>query len=280
MSYRNARRKMYGVRTSAYGRSFKRGIRSRYARRGAYRVGAGNFGYSSTSRGRVRSRTYAALNARTGGLLGIEKKFLDIPMTPRALVAPTDAAGAELPPTSVVTGCYSAPAQGDGPTNRDGNRIVVVECSAKGTINVNAQVDQTAADTVCYVYLAMVQDMQTNGVQLNSEDVFTNPAASAVTAANPFRNMSYTRRFKLLAYKVCKLPIPTLTYDGTNIEQTGFNYPVNLKWKGKMPVTFTTASTTADIANVTDNSIQIVGFCNNTSLAPVVLWNVRTRFYG
>jgi len=185
-----------------------------------------------------------------------------------------------MAPTSVVTGCLTAPAQGDGPTNRDGNRIVVCEVNLKGVISVSEQANQTAADIVCYVYVALVMDTQTNGVQLNSEDVFTNPAAQAATAANVFRNMSYTSRFKLLKFKQIRLPIPTLTYDGTNIEQTGFNVPVNLKWKGKMPVTFLTASTAADIANVTDNSVQVVAFCNNTNLAPFLLYNARVRFYG
>lgn len=217
---------------------------------------------------------------RTGGLLGVEKKFLDIGRSVTALTAPTDATGGEIAPSSGVTGCYSAPAQGDGPTNRDGNKIVIVQASFRGVIAVASQADQTAADTSCVVFVAMVQDSQTNGAQLNSEDVFTNPTASANTAADPFRNMSYTRRFKILAMKRLVLKIPTLTWDGTNIEQTGFHQIIDLEWRGKMPVTFTTGSTTADIANVTDNSIQLVGFCSNTTLAPNITGNMRIRFYG
>lgn len=213
-------------------------------------------------------------------LQGIEKKFLDIPLGATALIPATAAAGGELPPTAVVTGCYSAPAQGDTSSNRDGNRIVIVECNCTGIIQVASQADQTSADTSCVVFLAMVQDTQTNGAQLNSEDVFTNPTGVALTAADPFRNLSFTRRFKILRMKRIVLKIPSLTWDGTNVEQTGFHQNFKLKWKGKMPVTFTTGSTTADIANVTDNSIQLIGYCTNSSLAPNVTANVRTRFYG
>jgi len=225
-------------------------------------------------------RSVALQNIRTGGLLGIEKKFLDIPRTGIALTAPTDATGGEIPPTSIVTGCYSAPAQGDGPTNRDGNKIVIVQADWKGAITCAAQVDQTAADVSCNVFVAMVQDQQTNAAQLNSEDVFSNPAASSNLATSLSRNMSYTRRFKILAMKTMTLRIPSLTWDGTNIEQSGFTNYCNLSWRGKMPVTFTTGSTTADIANVTDNSIQMIAFCSNTGLAPTIVGSMRIRFYG
>lgn len=245
------------------------------------RFGLGRMGrLSGPSRGRIRARTYQALNQRTGGLLGIEKKFLDIPFGATALIAPTNSAGGEIPPAGVVTGCYSAPAQGDGPTNRDGNKIVVCETNFQGVIVVPAQADQVAADQSCAVFIALVQDTQTNGAQLNSEDVWTNPIAAANTATSLFRNMSFTSRFKILKMMKFDLRIPTLTFDGTNIEQTGFTRSFQMKWRGQMPVTFTTASTTADIANVTDNSIQLIAFCNNVTMAPSIVGNCRTRFYG
>lgn len=279
MSFRYARRNRYGMGLSSGGASFKRGIRPRY-RKYNRRFGLGRVGRSATSVGRTRFRTYAALNARTGGLLGIEKKFLDIGRTTLALTAPTDATGGMVAPTSGCTGCYSAPAQGDGPTQRDGNKVVIVECNMDGLITVPVQINQTAADEACIVFIAMVQDMQTNGAAFTSDQVFTNPSAASSTACNLFRNMSFTSRFKILKMKKFRLQVPSLTFDGTNIEQSGFHTPFKMKWKGKMPVTFTTASTTADIANVTDNSIQVVAFCSNTGLAPFIIFNTRTRFYG
>jgi len=228
----------------------------------------------------ARSRSIALANIRTGGLLGIEKKYLDIPMTATAIATSASLTSGELPPTSVVTGCYSAPAQGDGPTNRDGNRIVITECNMQGTISCAAQNADVTADTANYVFLCMIQDTQTNGTQLNSEDVFTNPSASSINGAQPFRNLSYTRRFKLLAWKRYKMPVPSIAWDGDSLLQFGIHIPIKLKWKGKMPVTFTTASTTADIANVTDNSIQLVGFASVNSMAPQLVLNCRTRFFG
>jgi len=264
-----------GVKRKAGPRRYRFGRNPLYGRR---RTSMAR--YATARRATRYGHSLAMRNLRTGGLLGIEKKFLDCNLSSTAFAAPTNATGGEFPPTAGSTGCYSAPAQGDGPTNRDGNKIVIVQMDWKGTISCASQADQTAADITTFVLLAMVQDTQTNGAQLNSEDVFSNPAAGASTATDVFRNMSYTRRFKILAMTRKKLSMPTLTWDGTNIEQTGFHLPISLSWRGKIPVTFTTASTTADIANVTDNSIQLVGFCTNTSLAPLLSGNMRMRFYG
>lgn len=227
-----------------------------------------------------RGRNVWLRNARTGGLIGIEKKFLDIPLATTALTAAAGWTGAELPPTGVVTGCYSAPAQGDGAQNREGNKIVIVEINMAGVISVAQQTNATAADLSCVVFLALVQDTQTNAVQLNSEDVYNNFTGDAAANSAPFRNMSYTKRFKVLRVKKITLRIPAMTYDGTNIEQSGFHTPFNMKWKGKMPCTFLQASTTADIANCTDNSIQLVGIATNLDLAPRIIASTRMRFYG
>lgn len=230
-----------------------------------------------------RARSVALRNMRTGGLLGIERKFLDVPFGATALTAPTNSAGGEIPPSGVVTGCYTAPALGDGPTNRDGNKIVVTSLTCKGVVTVAAQATQATADISGDVFICLVKDKQTNGAQLNSEDVFTNPIAVAPSATNVFRNMSYMSRFQILAVKKKALRIPSLANDTGatgGIIQSGFHTPFTLKWRGKMPVTFTTGSTTADIANVTDNSIQMVAFCSNADLAPNIQGNVRTRFVG
>lgn len=234
--------------------------------------------------GRRRGRNRVALlNQRTGGLLGIELKYLDTTKTATALTAPTDASGGEYPPTSGCTGCLTAPAQGDTASSRDGNKIVVKSCLLQGAISCSQQSLQSTADFSAIVMVALVQDTQTNGVPLNSEDVFTNPGAAALLACSVNRNMSYTQRFKVLKMKKIVLKTPALANDTGatgGIIQSGFHQPFKLSWKGLMPVTFTTGSTTADIANVTNNSIQVIAYCTNTSLAPSLEYNCRIRFVG
>lgn len=227
-----------------------------------------------------RSRSVALRNMRTGGLLGIETKYLDTACIGFALPSPTACAGGEANPTVGCTGCLSAPAQGDSASQREGSKIVIRSCLIQGIVQVAAQADQTATDVVSHVYLALVQDMQTNGATLNSEDVFSNAGAQAVLASSPNRNMSYTQRFKVLKTKKIALRIPSITWDGTNLEQSGFHTPFKLSWKGVMPVSFTVGGTTADVANVTNNSLHLIAFCSNTGLAPNLNFNARVRFVG
>lgn len=255
-----------------------RSVKSAYLmQRARLRRAAGVSNYGGSYRGRNR---IALRNARTGGLLGIEKKYLDCYKTATAIASSTDGSGGEYPPSAIITGCLSAPAQGDGPTNREGNKIVITDCLVQGVISVSAQANQTAADQSPVVMVALVMDTQTNGTQLNSEDVYTNPSGAAVLMTSPNRNMSYTQRFKVLKVWKKQIRIPQLAYDGTNMEQSGFQTPYKLKWKGKIPVTFTTGSTTADIANVTNNSLQIIAYTSDTSLVPAINYNSRIRFFG
>lgn len=229
---------------------------------------------------RMRRDAYALRNQRTGGLLGVEYKFLDTGLTSKNLTAPTDATGGEAPPSTGCTGCLSAPAQGDSSFERDGNKIIVKSCLVQGMITIPSQQNQATADTGSYIYIALVQDTQTNGTQLNSENVFKNTVASADLAAFPQRNISYTQRFRVLKTKTIRAQLVNMVYDGTNVEQQGVHVPFKLSWKGQMPVTFLTGTTTADIANVTNNSLQIVAFCSNTSMAPTLRYNARIRFIG
>lgn len=217
--------------------------------------------------------------------LGVEKKFLDVPCTSTALTAPTDASGGEIQPTSVVTGCLSAPAQGDGPSNRDGSRIGIKSILVMGSFSNAIQQDQTDADVMPTLFVALVQDKQTNGATIVSEQVYTNPAADADLAAMPLRNMSFTNRYKVLATQTVVVPQLQLMQDSlvtATASQSGFNIPFVLqkKWKTPLRVQFTTGSTTADVANVIDNSLHIIAFATGTGTVPGIQFTSRLRFIG
>lgn len=236
---------------------------------------------------RARGRSVGLKNIRTGGLLGVETKFLDAPKTLTSLVAPTDAAGAELSPSSVVTGCLSAPAQGDGPTNRDGNRIAMKSIFISGTVGLTGQTGlaDLSAEVIPNVYLALVLDTQTNAATLNSEDVFQNVTGQAQAATAPVRNMSFTNRFKVL--KTLLIPgdrffvVAANNAGATTISTTANHVPFSIsKSLGGLKVQFTTGSTTADVAGVIDNSLHLIGYCSSAAMAPNITFTSRLRFVG
>jgi len=231
-----------------------------------------------TGASRLFGRSTAAMNARTGGLLGIELKFLDEGNVGTALTSSVDYSGAELDPTVVASGCIGCPAQGDGASARDGRSYVIKSIVVEGEIRVPSQANQTAADVATVVHLALVQDTQTNGVTIVSEQVFSVPSAAAQASPYPQRNLSYIKRYKVHDWTRLTLPQPHMVWDGTNIEQGGYAIPFKLEYRGACKVVC--SGTTQDVAQVQDNSFHVVGICSNTGTAPVIYYNARTRFVG
>jgi len=220
------------------------------------------------------------LNRRTGGLLGIEKKYLDTSYALANLTAPTDMSGMEINPTTGCTGCLSAPPTGNAFNTRDGAKIQVKSVLVKGVIVVIPQINQASLDTACIVNISLVMDRQTNGATLDSESVYSNLSANATQNCNALRNPSFVERFKVLKNVSFTLPQLTAAFDSANIEVAGTTIAFTISKKLDMPVKFTTGSTTADVANVIDNSLHIIAWVNNTSYAAQLGFNARIRFYG
>lgn len=218
-------------------------------------------------------------NLRTGGYLGIERKFLDTYASNLTVNAPTDCSSGEMQPEGGCTGCLSAPAQGDGESNRDGRKILIKSCWVEGLITSSVLHDQADVAPAATIFIALVGDCQTNGATIVSEQVFTNPNDTAATNAFPLRNLEYSSRYRVLAHKTIQMGPPFSGTDGTNTLSLGCNpRRFTLAWKGNVPVNFT--NTTADVANVADNSLHIIAFATNTNYVPLISYNARVRFVG
>lgn len=236
-----------------------------------------------TSRARTtnlnRARNLGLKNVRTGGLLDVEVKFRDHSLVGSALQAPTDASGGEYDPGTFL--CLNGVAQGDTASTRDGAQISMRSIEIEGVVTCPAQTNQTAVEYAPSIFLALVLDTQTNGAQLNSEDVYANPGANAITAAYPVRNMSNTERFKVLKRWKFRMPVPAVTYDGTNIEQSGVQMPFRcFKNLGGLKTKWVTGNTDGVVGGIVDNSLHLIGWCNDTGMAPSVSYNSRLRFVG
>lgn len=215
-------------------------------------------------------------NARTGGFLGMELKFLDTSYN-TALVAAAGMNSLEADPSTFLG--LTSIAQGDGESNRDGRQAIVKSVELHGSIVQPVTSDQADAPLQKAFFVALIMDTQTNGAQFNSEDVFLNPSADTNGIVCCQRNLQYIKRFKVLDYVVLTSPPQTIGTDGTNTQTvSGFNIPFSLKWAGSMRVNYT--STTGVIANTVDNSIHVVAGATSSAGTPALLYNARTRFVG
>jgi len=237
--------------------------------------------YSPVVRQAVRAAKKSVANMRTGGYLGIEKKFLDCAWNGVAMNSTTDGAGGELQPSVGCTGCISVPAQGDGESNRDGRQWTITDVFVSGVIATTADPDEADPDPDVGHYVALVLDTQANGVTLDSEDVFVNPSTGGFAVLpQPLRNLQFSKRFRVLAQQYIA---PRGMYAMTDGASTASIVPqqnpaFKLGWKGAIKCL--ASGTTADVASATDNAIHLVGYTAKTQFTPVVWAKSRVRFVG
>ncbi len=230
-----------------------------------------------------RAGTWSAsrtLNPRIGGFLGIELKFYDQKLLGSALTAPTDASGGEHDPSATVM--LNTVVQGDGESQRDGRKITMKSIYIDGLIKTAPQATQSAADNQCLIFIALVLDTQCNGATISSENVYVNPGASAVTAANPLRNLQFTKRFKVLATRRFIMQNPALANDTGatgGVIQNGLSKRFKI-FKNLHNIQSTYSASTETVANITDNCLHIVSWTSDTSMAPQMSYVSRLRFVG
>jgi len=228
------------------------------------------------------SKTAAArmvANAVTMGFMGIEKKFLDTAKALTTVAASTTLTGGEYDPSTGCTGCLSCPAQGDTEQSRDGKRIVIDSLILKGYVelpSIDVLADPAAASKV---FVAVILDTQTNGAQLDSEAVFKSLGNAVGLNVQPVKNLLYGNRFRILKSQLYDLTPTgqtgtTATY-GHNGVRRDFDWYI--PFKGGLPVNMN-AGTTADVANVIDNSIHVVAFATEATMG--IAYNARIRFQG
>lgn len=212
-------------------------------------------------------------------VLGVEKKFFDTSLVASSISLSADATGGEKNPSSTIT--LNTVVQGEGEQNRDGRKIIMKYISVKGLVKSGALNNQTVSGSQVRAKVYLVLDTQTNGTLVASENVFTNPSASTAGTMLMFRNMKFASRFRVLAVEELSLNWLPMTGSGADIEigqmQDSFKFNVMLP---DIPVNYT--STEGTVANISDNSLNIIAFAQNDSGIQTVnlTYNARLRFVG
>lgn len=226
----------------------------------------------------TNARMRAVANTRTAGFLGLEKKFYDTAISASSIAASTDATGGALDPATVA--CLSAPAQGDTEQSRDGKRIVIKSVQVHGIVTTDRA--ELAGDPCppLTVFVALVQDTQTNASVINSGDVFKNLGATTVTGVVPLRNLLYASRFKVLKSQTFQLDPPTLSHVAADsFSVNGVGQTFNWYLPCEIPVNFNSV-TAAGYSGVVDNSLHVIAYCTSTLFSPRLQYNARIRFMG
>jgi len=220
-------------------------------------------------------------NARVGGFLGLELKFLDTAWNGVAVSASTDGASGELQPSSGCTGCISCPGQGDGESQRDGRKFVIKSVYFSGVVATTHLQTETVVQDLSGYYFALVLDTQANGATIASENIYLNPGTSSLNLLpQPLRNLQNSGRFRILASKYVPVRGAYTGNDaaGTFSVSNQATSAVSLSWKGSINVD--TIGTSADVASVSDNAIHIVAYAGDSTMTPVFQGKCRMRFMG
>lgn len=190
--------------------------------------------------------------------------------------------GCEVNPAAI--GTLTACATGDSHNNRDGKKIILTQIEVKGVVHNPSESPLTSAnfDNPTTVFVAMILDTQTNGVETQAENVFMTSITTALHKI-PIRNLLYGGRFRVLKFKRIQFNNPvTVQVDATIAAGTHARYG-QLKYfkmfkKLRLPVQFNGDNN--DVANVVDNNISLIAWQNNSGSAPALSYHVRTRWIG
>jgi len=221
-------------------------------------------------------RTPGGALARAG-----EMKYFDCELAQASIVASASWTGTVKDPnvTPVANlNCLFAPTPGSGINQRIGKSVRMMKLKIRGTLFVDAQNNQIAPDNATKVRLMIVEDMQTNGSQCDGADVMTT-TVSTTTSINAFQNINNFGRFRVWKDKNFVFQNPTITWDGTNLEQNGLkkDFKFNLNFKGGLPIRFgsTTGGTVSDIV---DKSFHLLAIVDNTALTATISYVCRVGF--
>jgi len=226
--------------------------------------------------------------ARTrGATVTGEMKYYDTELGLTAIPASVDWTGTEMDPTTTQEPAPVAnplglfqPTIGSGVNQRIGKSCKVLGLKINGLINVPQQTNAVDTDAGLTCRVILYQDMQTNSTQAQGEQLMTDPTTnSGAASVNTFQNINNFGRFRVLKDKHYTFPPVTLTYDGTNMEQSGMVKTFKMKKKFKNPIIVRfNATNGGTVADVVDNSFHVIASCNNAGLVPSLSYICRATY--
>lgn len=213
---------------------------------------------------------YMRVQGRSAGALvaSPENKYYDTTFPATAMAATAASwASTEMDPATKLTLC--CPVQGTGISDRVGRKIHVTKLKLRGTVGYSVAGSLSSVSSMPEVRILIVQDLQTNGAQLNGEDVMASSATAAV--ANQiltYQNLANFGRFKVLKDKQLdfKTGIAANNASATTISQelSSISFKCTLKFRKPVVVHFNSTNG-GTVADIVDNSFHVLALGSNTS---------------
>lgn len=240
------------------------------------------YGKKYNGRGKSPRRTNK-FTTRTVGPLAVDVKFQDLHVEKQVI----NNSSASWISTTIVPSpqdCLFAPTNGSQYDQRIGRRCSVKKIFIRGLIDYERHYQvgnwQSSPNTV---RILLVQDMQTNGVQMDGSMVLETPENPASTLPGLVhcapQNLANLGRFRILKDKTFVLQNPNMNGNASlnGIEANFLQKPFKFTYKPLHPIEVNFNQTSGgDIADIVDNSFHIIA---HSTRAPTGLSEVAYLTY-
>lgn len=225
-------------------------------------------------KGTTQRSGFSSVARTRGASVQGEMKYFDTEVAQTTITGAAAWTGTEFDPTTFNT--LFVPVVGAGVNQRIGKQCKVLKVRVTGMIQQNQQANQTVADDPAVTTVALVLDKQTNAAQAQGEQVFT-PTTNVINAPFANQNIDNFGRFSVLKRVWKVLENPTISYDGTNIEQSGVTKLFSFKHKFKKPLIVRfNATNGGTVADIVDNSLHIMA--NSTTALSNIQYICRVYY--
>jgi hypothetical protein len=207
-----------------------------------------------------------------------ERKYFDADVLNRALASvSTTFANAPVNP-AVLNTCF-APIPGTGINQRIGRSCRVIAFRIRGEVEIQAAddiVSNTPMGPVTFRFIIVI-DKQANGTQMSSAALIQSGGNNQ--AWNMYQNTESFGRFKVLKDRRFLIQDPNYGEDASGLDRNGrlVQFDYTIKFRRGITVHFN-AGTSGTIADIVNNSFNVLCAVNNTTTAPVINYKCRTTY--
>ena len=202
----------------------------------------------------MASQTPGSGRSWNPGTVPVEMKYVDYFVDGTSIS--TTWAGAEDDPATQL--CLNAVTQGDGNSERQGRKYFIQSVHVRGHVTRTSALAQTGPLGDSEIVVALVLDQQTNGAQLNAEDVFLTGTNDELT----FRNLENAGRYRVLrSFRTIVRGSKAFTQQAQNdfdLSEVNNRFAFNYKFKKPLVVTITDENSPTTVADILDNSLHIM----------------------